>query len=198
MGFELARAFAAHGAQVTLVAGPVTRRTPVGVVARTDVVTAAEMGAAVDALWPTTDVLVMAAAVADFRPREPSARKLKKRATTDDAPTLPLARTDDILLGAARRPDRARVALVGFAAETHDVLAYAQAKRAEKDLDWIVANDVSDPSIGFGIGDNAGWLVARDGTPTALARAPKAEFADAVVAHIAPALAARFGPTRRA
>ena len=191
MGFELARAFAAHGASVTLVAGPVTRRTPVGIAARVDVVTAAQMDAAVDSLWTATDVLVMTAAVADFRPRDPSAHKMKKRANTDEAPTLPLARTDDILLGAARHADRARVALVGFAAETDDVLAYAQAKRAEKDLDWIVANDVSGPEIGFGTGDNAGWLVARDGVPIALARAPKAAFADAIVARIAPALRAR-------
>lgn len=186
MGFALARAFAARGAEVSLVAGPVSLRTPVGVVRRLDVTTADEMLAAIDSLWFDTDVLVMTAAVADFRPVEAQTQKIKK---TEGAPThLSLTRTPDILATLAGRPDRARVRLIGFAAETHDVVGYARAKRAAKSLDWIVANDVSAPGVGFGPGDNAGWLIGVDGEPIELARAAKDDFARELVARLAPSL----------
>jgi len=189
MGFSLARALAARGAEVTLVAGPVTRATPVGVRRRVDVTSAAEMARAIDNAWSTTDALVMCAAVADFRPAAPSAKKLKKRVIA--APVLDLAPTQDILKHAAARADRARVALVGFAAETEDVLDYARAKLAEKDLDAIVANDVSTPGVGFGTGDNAGWRVTRDGASRELARADKEDCAERRAAALAPILTAR-------
>ena len=185
MGLALARSFAARGAHVDLVAGPISQRTPVGVARRVDVTTAAEMYAAIDALWPTTDVLVMTAAVADFRPTAQSEHKIKK---IEGAPeTLTLERTIDILTAMSDKPDRARATLIGFAAETRDVVAYARDKLARKGLDFIVANDVSTPGIGFGPGDNAGWLIGRD-TTMALERAPKDRFADHIVAHLVPHL----------
>ena len=186
MGFALARAFAARGAAVTLVAGPVHLRTPVGIARRLDIETAADMHDAIASTWPDTDVLVMTAAIADFRPVNRHTHKLKKDAS---APvTLPLERTTDVLAAMSQRPDRARVTLIGFAAETDDVIAYAQKKRAAKDLDWIIANDVSSPGVGFGPGDNAGWLIGRDDLPHTLDRAPKDRFADAIVSRLVPHL----------
>ncbi len=186
MGFALARAFAARGATVTLVAGPVAVRTPVGVNRRLDVETAADMLDAIANAWPDTDVLVMTAAVADFRPAERHAHKLKKDGSAPAS--IALERTTDVLAAMSQRPDRKNKTLIGFAAETDDVIPYAQKKRLSKDLDWIVANDVSAPGIGFGPGDNAGWLIGRDDLPHALERAPKDRFAEALVARLAPHL----------
>lgn len=197
MGFAIARALAARGAEVTLVAGPVALRTPVGVARRIDVETAAEMLHGLDSVWADTDLVAMTAAVADFRPAQRQGHKIKKRELGAEAPTLHLERTPDILFTLSRRPDRARVALLGFAAETQDLLEYAQHKLREKDLDWIVANDVSVAGVGFGPGDNAGVLVARDGTATAFARAAKEVFAERLVAALAPALALRVKASRR-
>jgi phosphopantothenoylcysteine decarboxylase/phosphopantothenate--cysteine ligase len=187
MGFAIARALGARGAQVTLVAGPVHQRTPVGVARRLDVETAHELHGAIDALWPDTDLLVMTAAVADFRPSTRHTHKLKKGAGAP--PILELERTVDVLATMAEKPDRRRVTLVGFAAETEDVISYARAKRAAKDLDWIVANDVGASGVGFGRGENAGWLIGRDDHALTLARAPKDRFAESIVAHLAPHLA---------
>jgi len=191
MGFALARALAARGASVTIVAGPVEQRTPVGVARRIDVGSAAEMSDAITACWPMTDVLIMSAAVADFRPASAAPTKIKKR--QQETPNITLAPTEDILLTASRRADRARVVLVGFAAETNDVLDYARQKLADKDLDGIVANDVARAGVGFGRGDNAGWLLTRDGREVALERAPKDRFADALADALTPTLLARKG-----
>jgi phosphopantothenoylcysteine decarboxylase/phosphopantothenate--cysteine ligase len=184
MGFALARAFAAAGADVTLLAGPVARRTPVGVARRVDVTTAAELEQAVFTAWPATDVLVMAAAVADYRPAAPAQHKIKKGA---GPVALDLERTTDILARAAAEPGRADKALVGFAAETRDVERYAADKLDAKGLDWIIANDVSAPGIGFGDGDNAGVMLGRGGRRVPLPREPKDRFAERVVAALAQA-----------
>lgn len=191
MGFALARALAARGAEVTLVAGPVTRRTPVGVVRRLDVETAQEMLEVIDGQWGATDLVVMAAAVADYRPAERREQKIKKSdAIGPDAaqPTLALTRTPDILTTLASKADRSRVVRVGFAAETHDVLEHARRKLTDKDLDAIVANRVGTTDSGFGDGDNIGTLVFRDGTFTDLARAPKERFAMVIVDALLPLL----------
>ena len=189
MGFALARALAARGAEVTLVAGPVSLRTPVGIARRIDVETADEMLAALEGAFPSSDLLVMSAAVADYRPRERQDTKIKKRASESDL-SLPLFRTPDILLSLSRRPDRARLLLLGFAAETNDLAGYARQKLVEKDLDWIFANDVSTAELGFGPGDNAGQLFARDGSVATFDRAAKDALATALVAHLAPTLSA--------
>ena len=140
-GFAIAEALADLGARVTLVAGPVTLATPAGVT-RIDVETARQMEAAVAAALPA-DSAVLVAAVADWRV-EPSPSKLKKVA---GAPDLEWLANPDILANLARGPLRPRL-LVGFAAETNEVVDVAHTKRASKGCDWIVANDVSGDVMG--------------------------------------------------
>lgn len=141
-GFAIARALAAAGAEVTLIAGPVSLPTPAGVT-RVDVQTARDMAAAVDAALPA-DAAVLVAAVADWR-AEAAPRKLKKG--SDGPPILHLVENPDILATLAADLRRPRL-LVGFAAETDDVIVHAQAKLARKRCDWIVANDVSGDTMG--------------------------------------------------
>ncbi len=162
MGFAIAEAAARRGATVTLIAGPVHLATPAGV-RRRDIVTARELRDAVFAERDTTDVLIMAAAVADFRPREAAAQKIKKSNQDDGAPVLELVRNPDILasVGASRTADHPRpTVLVGFALETGDdasVIAYARDKVRRKKCDLIVANR-ADQSLGKD--DNRVFLVA--------------------------------------
>ena len=152
-GFAVAAAAARAGARVTLIAGPVALPAPAGV-ERVDVTTARQMQAAVEASLPA-DAAVLTAAVADWR-TEGAAFKLGK----GDAPaSLTLTENPDILATLARSPDRPRL-LVGFAAETHDVLDHARAKRARKGCDWIVANDVSGDVMGGA--DNTVHLLTGD------------------------------------
>jgi phosphopantothenoylcysteine synthetase/decarboxylase len=139
-GFAIAAALAAKGARVTLIAGPVTLATPDGVT-RIDVQTAREMAAAVEAALPA-DVAILVAAVADWRV-EGAAQKIKKDGS-GRPPTLMLVENPDILAGLARSPKRPRL-LIGFAAETENVVENAKAKLVRKSCDWIVANDVSGP-----------------------------------------------------
>jgi phosphopantothenoylcysteine decarboxylase / phosphopantothenate---cysteine ligase len=141
-GFAIAAALAALGARVTLVAGPVQLPTPAGV-ARVDVETALEMAAAVEVALPA-DVAVMVAAVADWRV-EAATQKIKKGA--GGPPALSLRENPDILAGLSAHALRPKL-VVGFAAETDDVIAHAQAKLARKGCDLIVANDVSGDVMG--------------------------------------------------
>ena len=157
MGFAVARAAAARGHDVTLVAGPVSLATPRGV-RRIDVTSAREMKRAVDealAPDPAGSALVATAAVADWRPARRAARKLKKREMSG---VLRLARNPDVLKSA-----RAGVK-VGFAAETGDPVAEAARKCREKRLDLVVANDVTEAGAGFGTATNHVVLVRPDGT----------------------------------
>jgi phosphopantothenoylcysteine decarboxylase/phosphopantothenate--cysteine ligase len=140
-GFAIAAAAAQAGARVTLIAGPVGLATPGGV-ARFDVETAEQMQVAVEAALPC-DAAILVAAVADWKVA-PSATKLKKG---DGPPRLEFSRNPDILAGLAQHPLRPRL-LIGFAAETDDLLANAAAKRERKGADWIVANDVSGDVMG--------------------------------------------------
>jgi phosphopantothenoylcysteine decarboxylase/phosphopantothenate--cysteine ligase len=177
-GFAIAQALAALGARVSLVAGPVTLPTPPGV-DRIDVETAREMAAAVEAALPA-DAAILVAAVADWRV-EPSPSKLKKAA---GGPKLDWLPNPDILAGLAVSPDRPRL-LVGFAAETDDVVNAARAKRAGKGCDWIVANDVSGDVMG---GDrNLVHLITADGAES-WDEAPKDEVARRLAQRIADAL----------
>jgi len=186
MGFAVAEAAAARGAEVTLVAGPVTLPTPPGC-RRVDVVTAAQMHDAVLAALPSATVLVMAAAVSDFRPAKPQAHKAKKGTA---GTVLALARTDDILADVAARAP-AGLLRVGFAAETRDLEMHARAKRQAKDLDLIVANDVSAPAAGsapdrgFGAPTNRVTLIGRDDRAEALPLLTKREVADTVLDRVA-------------
>jgi phosphopantothenoylcysteine decarboxylase/phosphopantothenate--cysteine ligase len=178
-GFAIAGALAAAGADVTLVAGPVALATPTGVT-RIDVETAAQMKDAVERALPA-DAAVLVAAVADWSV-EPTGSKLKK---SDGPPRLDWLQNPDILAGLASHPKRPRL-LVGFAAETDDVVAAAEAKRLNKRCDWIVANDVSGDVMG---GDtNQVHLVTESGVEH-WDRAPKAEVARRLADRIGDALA---------
>ncbi len=178
-GFAIAAACAACGARVTLVAGPVALPTPPGVT-RVDVVSARDMAKAVDAALPA-DAAVMVAAVADWHVEAAP----QKTAKADAPRTLTLIDNPDILASLAA-PGRRRPALViGFAAETHEVIARAVAKRVRKGADWIVANDVSGDVMG---GDtNAVQLVTADGVEDWPALA-KADVAARLANRIADAL----------
>jgi phosphopantothenoylcysteine decarboxylase/phosphopantothenate--cysteine ligase len=180
-GFAIAAALAAAGAEVTLVAGPVTLPTPAGV-RRVDVERARDMAAAVDAALPA-DVAVMVAAVADWR-TEAAGAKIKKQGGA--APALTLVENPDILAAVAAAGARRPRLVIGFAAETDDVVAHARAKLARKRCDWIVANDVSGEVMG---GDaNRVHLVSAGGVED-WPELPKDEVAARLVERIAAALA---------
>ncbi len=153
-GFAIAAAAAAAGAQVTLVTGPVNLETPLGV-DRVDVESAEEMAAAVKAALPV-DCAIMAAAVADWRPRDYKGEKIKKRGSAP--PALMLTENPDILARTAASPERPGL-LIGFAAETEHVVENAKKKRKSKGVDWIVANDVSGDVMG---GDNNRVHIVRE------------------------------------
>jgi phosphopantothenoylcysteine decarboxylase/phosphopantothenate--cysteine ligase len=180
MGFALAERAARRGAEVTAIAANVSLPAPPGVTVIA-VETAAELKAACEDRFDATDVLLMAAAVADFRPREPASHKLKKNA---GAPRLELEPTDDVLsaLSGRRRPDQV---LVGFAAEHGDgAIDYAREKLQRKRLDAIVVNDISQPGIGFDAPDNEVTILARDGSEHRLRRSRKEHIADGVLDEV--------------
>ena len=190
MGFAIAAAAAARGADVVLVAGPVALATPAGL-RRIDVRSAAQMQQAVlDAL--PADIYIGAAAVADFTPRSVAAQKLKKTAGVDVL-QLELVRTPDILAGVAAHPRRPRL-VVGFAAETHDLASYARAKLRDKRVDLIIANPVGAPGQGFESDDNTLTAFAPDGIHV-LGSGPKAQLAGAVLDLIEQRLDAGHAPT---
>lgn len=181
-GFAIAQALAERGAQVTLVAGPVSLPTPPGVT-RVDVESAREMLAAAQAALPV-DVGVFVAAVADWRVDEVFGSKLKK--DKGGPPALTFVENPDILATlAASGPQRPRL-VVGFAAETDDVEAHARAKLARKGCDWIIANDVTEPGV-MGGAENAVLLIAKDKTER-WERASKDAVAQAIAQRIAEAL----------
>jgi phosphopantothenoylcysteine decarboxylase/phosphopantothenate--cysteine ligase len=178
-GHALAEEAAARGATVTLV----TAAAGLGVASSVEVVrvdTAAEMEAAVLARAVDCDVVVMAAAVADFRPKAPADAKLHK---ADGVPDVVLEPTTDILaaLGERRRPGQV---LVGFAAETGDLVARARAKLAAKGVDLIVANDVAAPGGGFDGDTNAAVIVGADGWRRDVPLGTKRELAAVVFEEV--------------
>ena len=178
-GFAIAAEAAAAGARVTLVTGPVGLETPSGV-DRVDVETAEEMAREVERALPA-DAAVMVAAVADWRVRDYAPEKIKK---ADAAPELALAQNPDILARLAASERRPSL-LVGFAAETENVLANATAKRERKRVDWIVANDVSAGVMGGA--DNTVHLVREDGIES-WETMSKQDVARKLVGRIADAL----------
>jgi phosphopantothenoylcysteine decarboxylase / phosphopantothenate---cysteine ligase len=177
-GYALAEEARSRGARVTLVS-TVDLPTPAGVdVVRVE--TAAQMQAAMEEHAPSSDVVVMAAAVADFRPVSAADRKLKKH---DGVPEIVLEPTPDILAGLGARKPVGQV-LVGFAAETDDLEANAQGKLEAKRLDLIVANDVGAPETGFQHDTNAVTLFAPGEPPRGVPLADKRTIAAAVVDRI--------------
>lgn len=177
MGYALARAALRRGAEVTLVSGPTALAPPPGV-RFVPVQTAEEMRDAVLHHLPEATIVVKAAAVADYRVRQPAAEKIKGKRDV----VLELTPNPDILAEVAAR--RTGAFLVGFAAETGDVVARARTKLAEKGIDLLVANDVSQAGVGFDADDNEVLLLDRWGGEVALPRMSKAAVADAILSRI--------------
>jgi phosphopantothenoylcysteine decarboxylase/phosphopantothenate--cysteine ligase len=176
MGVELAAAAWRRGAHVTLIAGPLEVPMPVGV----DVVpveTTHEMATAVRRALPDADVLIMAAAPADFTVAEPADRKLKKR---ERPAALTLASTEDILL-ATRDVRPSGAVIVGFALETGNALAEGTRKLEEKGLDIVVINDATEPGAGFATSTNRVTIVDRNGRVEPLSLLPKRDVAEIVL-----------------
>ncbi|GHG52350.1 putative pantothenate metabolism flavoprotein [Flavimobilis marinus] len=187
-GIAIAEAAAARGAAVTLVAANVHLEVPAGIdVVRVE--TAAELDAAMTALAPETDVVVMAAAVADFRPVRTADSKIKK-APGGAAPLIELVENPDVLAGLAAQR-RAGQVVVGFAAETGDehasVVDHGRAKARRKGADLMAINDVS-AGRGFGSPDNAVVVVNQEGAVVAEATGSKREVADAILDAVVPLL----------
>lgn len=188
MGFAIAEVAAAAGAEVCLIAGPVALATPAGV-ERVDVRSARQMREAVQARAFGVDVFIAAAAVADYRPRECATDKIKKGGETQ---SLELVRNPDIVaeVAAARASGQKRPLVVGFAAETREVEAYARGKLERKGLDLIAANDVAAPGQGFE-GDSNALLLLWPGGERRIGPAHKREVARSLL----EAVVERLGET---
>ena len=178
MGYAIAAAAARRGADVTLVAGPVTLPDPVDVNV-IHVRTAVEMHDAVLSRYDMSDAVIKAAAVADYRPEAVATDKIKKQ---DGDLVLRLVRNPDILLELGQK--KTHQVLVGFAAETRDVEAYARTKLVKKNLDFIVANDVSRSDAGFGVSTNQAVLFFADGRREAYPLQEKSALAEVIVGHV--------------
>jgi phosphopantothenoylcysteine decarboxylase/phosphopantothenate--cysteine ligase len=188
-GFALAQAALDAGAEVVLIAAPTSLPVPIGV-QHIPAQTAAEMTTAVLKACERADALLMAAAVADFRPAEAAQQKLKKE---QGLPTLPLERTADILAAVStqRKESGQPRVVVGFAAETEHLIENAQAKLEAKALDLIVANDVSSSDSGFGVDTNRVILLDAWGESQPLPLMSKMEVAERVIERVISLLAGR-------
>lgn len=189
MGYEVAAAAWRRGADVVLVTGPSHLHPPTGVDVR-KVETAEEMRDAVAAELPRADALVMAAAVADFRPADPADEKLKKEA--GGVPTIHLERTADVL-ASTRELRRAGAVIVGFALETQDVVENGRRKLRAKGLDLLVVNDAREPGAGFEVATNRVTFLSMDRDDEVLPLMPKGEVADRILDRVESLLAAKRG-----
>ena len=181
-GYALAQAALDEGAEVTLISTPVSQDAPQGV-DLIQVTSAAEMEAAVLKACTKADVLLMAAAVSDFRPTQAAGQKIKK---ASGVPALDLEPTSDILLSLSKQrlKSGSPKVVVGFAAETQNLLANAETKLKSKHLDLIVANDISSPGSGFGADTNQVTLLHSDGRSIPLPLMAKSEVAERVLAEV--------------
>ncbi len=186
MGYALAATAVALGWEVDLVSGPVALKAPEGVRLH-KVVSAEDMLAACEPIFANCDVLIAVAAVADYRAAQIDEKKQKKIAGPI---TITLVPTVDVLKTLSQRK-RAGQCLVGFAAETNDIETYAQKKLREKNLDFIVANDVSQPGLGMDADDNAVILLSATGRRECFGPANKARVAEFILKAIAPELRAQ-------
>ena len=187
-GFALAQAALDRGAEVVLISGPAALPTPVGA-QRIDVQTAAEMHKATLEAVRKSDVLIMAAAVSDFRPASASAHKIKRGG---NALSLTLEPTEDILraVAEARSKSGRPEVVVGFAAESQDLLANASAKLSAKGLSFIVANDITAPEAGFGVDTNRVTLIGPDGATQTMPVMSKVGVAEVVLDRVVHLLSA--------
>jgi phosphopantothenoylcysteine decarboxylase / phosphopantothenate---cysteine ligase len=184
MGFALADAAWKWGAEVVLVSGPSVLSTPTGV-RRIDVETAEQMHAAVAAELPVSDILVMAAAVADFRPSAPSEQKIKK--SGDSVPRLVLEQTADVLRSTIELRPRGTL-VVGFALETESALENGKRKLESKKLDLLVVNDATEAGAGFEVETNRVTLMDRSGSAEDLPLLPKIGVAERILGRVAQLL----------
>lgn len=184
-GVALAQAALDMGAQTTLIHGPIHTPLPIGAHI-TPVLTAHAMHEAVMERLPETDIVIMAAAVGDFRPKTPSPHKIKKNRLTEDAPTIELIRNLDILMAVSnwRRAVRHPLVVMGFAAETQDVLAYGREKMERKGLDYIVINDVSTSDAGFSVDTNRVTVLGPHGLSMTLPLAGKNVIAEQILQQV--------------
>ncbi len=176
MGYAVAEAARSRGASVTLVSGPVSLEAPDGV-RLIRVESAMDMKAAMDEAAAEADVVIMAAAVADYRASAPVDQKIKK---DSEEVQIALIRNDDILAGLGKTKRSGQI-LVGFAAETNDVIAYASEKLKRKNADLFVANDVSRADIGFSADENEVHLLYADGRSVKVDKAPKKRIANSIL-----------------
>jgi phosphopantothenoylcysteine decarboxylase / phosphopantothenate---cysteine ligase len=181
MGYALASAFAERGAEVHLVSGPVDIRMNHPAVQILPVITADEMFDACLALAPEADILIMAAAVADFKPLHPASQKLKKG--EGESMDLPLVKNRDILASIGKTRTENQL-LIGFALESENELVNARAKLENKNADVIVLNSLNDPGAGFGTDTNKVTLVSRSAEPVELPLMSKALVAEHILDHI--------------
>lgn len=180
MGFSIARAAIEAGWNVDLVAGPVALEEPNGAILY-PVMTAEEMFHQVDALFDACDILIMTAAVCDFRPIMQHTHKEKKG---DASMNIKFERTVDILKIMSER--KAHQTVVGFSAETRDVVSYAKEKLVSKKLDYIVANEVGKLGSGFAADMNEVVLIAADGSSVELGPSTKSAIAEEVIRLVTP------------
>lgn len=185
MGFAIAKAAAFAGADVTLVAGSNDHlKTPAGVARRIDVGSTNDMKAAVDSYYDDCDLVIKSAAVADYRSAHPAANKIKK---SDETLTLTMAKNPDILYGLGQR--KAHQVLIGFAAETTNLIEYGTTKLKKKNLDMLVANDVSAEGAGFQGTTNIATFLFPDGSMEKLEKMDKEDLAAVIVERAAAILA---------
>ena len=179
MGYALAKAAVNQGFRVILISG-VTNLPKVDGTEFIQIESAAEMAEAVKKYADSADFIIMSAAVADYRPKFVHANKMKK---TDGDLTLILERTEDILkyLGENKKPNQL---LIGFAAETDDLIANAKGKLERKNLDYIIANDVSKSDRGFGSDNNAVTILKRDGSREDINLLDKSALAEILITKI--------------
>lgn len=180
MGYALAQACIEYGACVTLVSGPVHINPPVGANV-ISVETVKEMSDAVMQVYRDVDMVFASAAVSDYRPKYPSTQKIKKK-SNDDLLCIELERTTDILANMGKQKEQQ--VLIGFAAETDNIEENAIAKLQRKNLDYIVANDVSAANAGFQVDTNKGTMYASTGEKMVLPEMSKIDFARAIVQQV--------------
>jgi len=179
MGYAMAEAAAARGAEVALVSGPTQLECPKGVT-RVPVVTADEMLQALTARFDWATTLIMAAAVGDFRAKETHSHKVKKDQWNGEA--LPLERTPDILL--ALSAQRTHQCMIGFAAETDDFIEHGQTKLQDKQLNMLIVNQVGGEHSAFGNDSNEVIVLTPNTSPFSISRMPKRQLADVLLDHV--------------
>ncbi len=180
MGYEIAKAAVNAGAEVVLISGKSELEPPSGLKSFVKVESALKMREEVLKEFKSVDAVIMSAAVADYRVKAPAAQKIKK---SDETLTLELVKNPDILreLGGLKKSQ----VLVGFAAETQNILEYANKKLVEKNLDFIVANDVTAEGAGFGVSTNIASIIWRGGDVETFDKMSKAALAEKIVTRVA-------------